>query len=322
MKTVYLDWNVFNLIEKQSKLEKAEGQHDAFSRIEELILEGLITTPYSNAHINDLLRGYQKSKEYVPIHLQTLKRLTNNLCITQYWGHNKVSWHYRDVEEFFNSALDDLSFSHKKFTELIDWEGPESAIMDIQYRLLRMQPLPDNFGEMYKVHPIFGLMFPKSRTERNMLALCEDIFDFSQNAMKDYTIYKSLRSYLNQSRAKLTAHKDTFRKVDKSMADTPKQLNFDEAWEKFVPKNKTSDNPAFQKITDLYYKTDLSGYKSDERMANMIDDSIHVYYGSQCNYFVTVDDRCYSKALKIYADLKVPTAVLKPDEFVTKLSLS
>jgi hypothetical protein len=320
MKTAYLDWNVFNLIEKKSTSTKVDGDVDVFYRIEELILEGRIITPYSNAHINDLLRGYQKSKDYVPIHLQTLKRLTNNLCITQYWGQNKVTWHYRDVDEFFNSALDDLSFSHKKFTELIDWEGPESVVMDIQYSLLRMRPLPDNFGEIYKAHPIFSLMFPKSRTERNMLALCEDIFDFSKNAMKDYTIYKSLRSYLNQSRAKLPSHKDTFRKVDKSMADIPKQLDFNEAWEKFVPKNKTSDNPAFQKITDLYYKTDLSGYKSDERMANMIDDSIHVYYGSQCDYFITVDERCYSKAAKIYRDLSVPTAILKPEEFVMQMT--
>lgn len=320
MKMVYLDWNVFNLIEKKSVSGKVDGDIDVFSRIEELILEGVIITPYSNAHINDLLRGYEKSKDYVQGHLQTLKRLTNNLCITQYWGHNKVTWHYRDVNEFFNSALDDLSFSHKKFTELIDWEGPESVLMNIQHSLLRMRTLPPNFGEIYKAHPIFGLMFPKSRTERNMLALCEDLFDFSKNAMKDYSIYKSLRSYINQSRAKLTAHKDVFKKVDKSMADTPKQLDFNEAWENYMPKNKTSDNPAFQKITDLYYKTDLSGYKSDERMPNMIDDSIHVYYGSQCDYFVTVDDRCYCKALKIYNELKVPTVILKPEEFVKQMA--
>ncbi len=309
---VYLDWNVFNKIEKKENLDPQEKS--TYSLIEDLILQDKILTPYSNAHINDLLRGYQKSKEYVPKHLDTLKILSGNLCITQYWGHNKVTWHYRDVNEFFDSALDDLSFTHKRFTELIDWDGPESVLMDIQYSLLKMRPLPDNFGEIFKAHPIFGVMFPKSRTERNMLALCQDIFDFSQNAMKDYTIYKSLRSYLNQSRPKLKAHSDTFRKVDRAMAETPKQLNFDEVWEKFVPKNKTSDNPAFQKITDLYYKTDLSGYKSDERMANMIDDSIHVYYGSQCDYFVTIDDRCFSKASKIYSTLNVPTVVCKPED--------
>src|SRR5690606_37901255 len=179
---VYLDWNVFNKIEKKENLDPQEKF--TYSLIEDLILQDKILTPYSNAHINDLLRGYQKSQEYVPKHLDTLKRLSGNLCITQYWRHNKINSHYRDVNEFFDSALNDLYFTHKRFTELIDWDGPESVLMDIQYSLLKMRPLPDNFGEIYKAHPIFALMFPKSRTERNMLALCEDIFDFSQNALK------------------------------------------------------------------------------------------------------------------------------------------
>jgi hypothetical protein len=314
---VYLDWNVFNRIEKKSTLDSTN--EETISQIEHLILQKRIITPYSNAHINDLLRGYQKSKEYVPMHLDTLKRQSDNLCITQYWGHNEVTWHYRDVNEFFDSALDDLSMTHKRFTELIDWSGPESALRDFQFKLLKMQRLPDNFGEIYKAHPVLSLMFPKAKTERNMLALCEDIYDFSQTAMKDYTVYKSLRTYLNQSRATLKNHSTTFKNLDKAMADIPRQLNFDETWERFVPKNNTSGNPAYQRITDLYYKTDLSGYKSDERMANMIDDAIHVFYGAQCDYFVTIDERCYSKAKKIYQDLEIPSLVLSPSELLTHI---
>ena len=105
------------------------------------------------------------------------------------------------------------------------------------------------------------------------------------------------------------------------MAGIPAHLNFDDAWERYTPKTKTSDNPIYQKITDTYYKIDFKGYKSDNKFSNLIDDSLHVFYGAHCDYFVTLDDKCHYKATEIYKLLNIETKALKPNEFLKNIKL-
>jgi hypothetical protein len=104
---IYLDWNVYNKIEKTEDLPVEEKE--AFLKIASLCETQQIICPYSNAHINDLLRGYRKNPGYIQGHLKTLATYTNHLCIVQYWGQAKVSWHYRNVEDFFFEAAEDIS---------------------------------------------------------------------------------------------------------------------------------------------------------------------------------------------------------------------
>lgn len=311
MTHVYLDWNVFDRIEK-----KAEP---IYHEIEKLIRERAIITPYSNAHINDLVRGYEKNPSFVQAHLKTLKGLTNNLCIVQYWGQENTTWHYREVVEFFNSALENVETLSKSFTDLIDWD--ETGLWELQLSLLRTQNLPVEFKQIFKANPVFNLIFPKSKIEMNMLALCEDLFDFSNNAKKDFSLYKTLRSYVNQSRLKFKQQPKVYREIDKIMAGIPAHLNFDEIWDKYAIKNKTSDNSVYQKITDTYYKIDFKGYKADEKFSNLIDDSLHVFYGAHCDYFVTIDDKCHYKATEVYNDLKISTKALKPNDFLEDIKI-
>jgi DNA-binding ferritin-like protein (Dps family) len=238
----------------------------------------------------------------------------------QYWGQKNTTWHYRDVVEFFTSSLDDIETSTKSFSELIDWD--ETGLWELQLQLMRSQKLPDEFKQVYKANPVFNLMFPKSKIEMNMLALCEDLFDFSNNAKKDYSLYKTLRSYVNQTRLKFKQQPKMYREIDKSMAGVPTHLNFDETWDKYAEKNKTSDNPAYQRITDTYYKIDFKGYKADEKFANLIDDSLHVFYGAHCDYFVTMDDKCHYKATEVYKQLKISTKALKPSGFLEDVKIN
>jgi hypothetical protein len=315
MTYVYLDWNVFDRIEKKDNL--SEEQRDVFSKIEQLISDCKIICPYSNAHINDLIRGHSNNPNYIPKHLETLKRLTKNLCIVQYWGNTQTTWHYRDVAEFFNSALEDKEVTVKPFSKLMDWD--ETGLFNKRLDILRLTPIPSNFKEIYKANPIFNLMFPRTKTEMNMLALCEDLYDFSTNATKDYSLYKSLRIFINQSRVKLKNQRKMLKEIDKGISELPTYLNLDDAWEKYAPKNKTSDNPEFQKITDTYFKIDFRGYKSDEKFSNLIDDSLHVFYGAHCDYFVTIDDKCHYKAAETYHKLGIATIPMKPNEFINCL---
>ena len=312
MTNVYIDWNVLNRIEKKSE--------SIFEEIEKLILDGRIIIPYSNAHINDLVRGYEKNPDYIQGHLSTIQRLTNNLCIVQYWGEKSTRWHYRDINEFFKSALDDIETSAKSFKDLfssVSDDSPEiSVLWEAQLDLWRNIKLPDNFKKAFKESPIFAKMFPKSKSEMNMLALQEDIFDFSFNAKKDYSLYKTIRGLVNHGRVSLKNQPQIFKGIDKSMSGIPTHLSSDDIWDKYSGKTKITDNPAYQKITGTYQKIDFRGVKSDERFANMIDDSLHVFYAAHCDCFITLDDKCAYKAIETYKELKIDTKVFKPEEFV------
>jgi len=316
MTYVYLDLNVIDKIEKKNNLD--EQQRTLYLFIERLITDNVITCPYSNAHISDLLRGHEKNPTYIPKHLETLKRVTNNLALVQYWGDSQAIWHYRDVEEFFNSALADKEDTAKSFIELADCD--ETGLMRKFLESLSRFPIPSGFKEIYKANTIFNQIYPRTRTEMTFLSLCEDLYDFSINARKDYSLYKSLRTYVNQAKAKLKAQQKMLSDIEKTTAGTPSYLNFDETWEKYAPKTKTSENPAFQKITDTYCKIDFKGFKSDEKFSNLIDDSLHVFYGAHCDYFVTIDDRCHYKAAETYHKLGIATKAVKPVQFMNSVT--
>jgi hypothetical protein len=309
MKYVYLDWNIFNQIEKNNNSNKE--QIDVYNKIETLIASKEIICPYSNAHINDLLRGYYINPVFIPKHLETLTRLTNNLCIVQYWGKEEAIWHYRNATEFFNSALEESVIPSKSFTELMKFD--ETGLLR---KAIELIPFPKDFDKIYNADPIFPLMFPKTKEQMTMMALCEDLYDFSKNAKKDYTLYKSLRRYFNENKNKLGAHHGIIDVVG-NISETPNHLNSDTIWEKYAGKTKVSDNNLYQIITDTYCKIDFRGYKSDEKFSNLIDDSLHVFYGAYCDFFITIDDKCQYKAIETYKKLDIPTKALKPNEFLT-----
>jgi len=316
MTHVYLDWNVFDKIEKIPELDDEEKQ--IYSQIENLIVVENLIAPYSNAHINDLIRGYNKNPIYIPQHLNTLQRLTENLCIVQYWGQKEALWHFRDPEEFFDTAINDVESSFESYEDL--FKHDVTGLMKPAAELMKFVPVPENFKEIYKANPIFSAIYPKTRTEMTMYALCEDIFNFSKNAKKDYNLYKTLRSFVNQSRAKMKKQEKMFKELDKSMSGIPSHLDFDSAWETQAAKTKTSDNPIYQRVTDTYFRIDFKGFKSDEKFSNMIDDALHVFYGAHCDCFVTLDDKCHYKAIETYKHLGIQTKVFKPNEFIEMIN--
>ncbi|WP_036385060.1 hypothetical protein [Muricauda sp. MAR_2010_75] len=68
---VYFDLNIFDRIEKKCNLP--EQEKIIYSELESLIVEEQITVPYSNAHLNDLFRGYQKNPNFIEGHLKNIE---------------------------------------------------------------------------------------------------------------------------------------------------------------------------------------------------------------------------------------------------------
>ena len=55
---IYLDWNVFDKIEKKERLSADEK--DIYLDLYSILKAEGNFVPYSNAHLKDLLRGYKK----------------------------------------------------------------------------------------------------------------------------------------------------------------------------------------------------------------------------------------------------------------------
>jgi len=316
MKLVYLDWNIFNKLEHITNLPAEEQA--PYQQLDKLILDGEVTVPYSNAHINDLYRGYVKDKTFTPGHLANISRLTKDLCITQYWGEKDVRWHHRDPAGFLDQIIEEsppTSFRSLMKTE----DFPEvNALVDERNRRLENTPLPEKFSESYKTAPIFATIFPRCKTAPNFLSLMEDIFDLSYKMKTDFNLYKSLRKFITTAQQKFPQLAESTGPMVKGI-DGPKHLTWNEAWEKAKPTFKPSPNPSYDKVVDLFTTTDLKGYRQDERFANLIDDALHAFYASHCDYFLTIDKRCADKARKVFETLKIPTEVREAPQFLADL---
>jgi hypothetical protein len=268
MKIVYLDWNVFNKIEKIETLNSDE--QIIYKTIKDLSFGNQAVFPYSNAHINDIHRGFLKNPTFIPEHLNTLTTLTNNLCIVQYWTKDNVVWHCRRPSEFLESRIDESTYDGESFAELLKSDDPYiNSIIDIKNNLLKSIPIDKSFKLIYLQDPIFNLIYPRTKISMNMLALCEDIYIFNYSIRKDYSLYKKFRKYFNETKLKFPQLRNMISEIDKN-SDTPKYLTWDDAWsiaEDYLPAYNSS-NKLYDRVIDLYLKTDLKGYKSDEKYAN------------------------------------------------------
>lgn len=331
-KSLYLDWNIFNKLEDLDKLTEREA--DIYGKIMERSSEYNI--PYSNAHLNDLLRGYLKNPIYTPAHLKFIEELTNNLCIVQYWKQKYATIHYRNVNEFFQTIVDDVGFLPDTFSELFrslavevddddiqlnEIAKTQHALIELQLEKLARLPVPKEFMGLYRADPIFERIYPRTKIEKTFLALCEDGYKFSMNINSDYSLYKGLKKFINASVQKVKNHK-ALMTIGDIGPDGPGYLTYEEMYDKSVPDFKPSENPEYDKIINLFTKLDMSGVNSDEKFQNMFDDSLHTFYAAQCDYFITIDKKCHAKAKEVYKRLKISTQVMFPEEFIEHLNMT
>ncbi len=215
--TAYIDLNIFDRLEKLDKLD--QPYKEFYQILFNLLTDKKITTAYSNAHLNDLFRGYQKKSTYINGHLANIKSFTNNLCICQYWGGKTVTWHYRDINEFFQEKVDEWEFEPVSYDKLFK----DYPLMQHTLELYKLVPLPPEFKKGY-AEPMFGIMFPLSKIHNNQFALQSDIYNFQSRLKSDYGLYKSFRTYLLTSLNKIKNNKELIKSVNSDFKDLPKLL--------------------------------------------------------------------------------------------------
>jgi hypothetical protein len=317
---IYCDWNVFDKLEKAERL--AEDERNVYLEIRQKAIDQEIIVPYSNAHINDLSRGFVKNPDYTAGHLQNITAITQNLCIAQYWGEHQTRWHFRDPEEFLNATLEENNNTAPDFSSLyasLD-EPLLSAAFDLRKTLLKMQPMPEAFRQIYQVDPVFNIMYPRTKVEMNLLAFCEDLYAFSRKIKTDFALYNQHKKMLVNLKNRFPTLIKSVQNADNEIIGKPEYLQWDKAWDDLGAKFKVYKNPQADKVIGLFTTMDLKGYRQDERFANMIDDALHCFYAAHCDYFLTLDKRCADKAILVYNKLKIATKVIEPSGLIQELN--
>lgn len=320
---LYLDWNVFNNLEKRNSLVENESRvyHDLY----DIVTNKTVICPYSNAHLNDLIRGYKKDPSYIQGHFNILEEITGNLCICQYWKQSNPLWHSRMASEFFYAAIKERELEWESFDDLINEkyeiaEGITISPLSIRKPLLQLKPIPSDFKKIYQADPIFNIIYPQTRIEMTEYALCCDLYNFSVLLKKDFSLYRSLRKFLIQTINKYRQNNQILKMIKTTDNTIPKYLDIDTLFEQVKTTNTTGVASAYDKFFDVFFRYDLKGYKGDNQFPNMIDDALHSYYAAHCDYFITNDDRCKYKAEKTYERLKITTTVLTAKEFIAKVT--
>ncbi len=313
-KKVYLDWNIFNKLENIQTI--SDQEHLIYNFLNEQITNHKLIAPYSNAHLNDLFRGYKKDPSYTPGHLQNITRLTNNLCLAQYWGEKDVRWHIRDPESFIKEKIEEEDIAPLSFLDLfLSLDDPllESA-WELKKLSLMLTPIPNDFKKLYAIDPVFTLMYPRTKEQMTLLALCEDIYEFSYKVKSDFALYKNFKKFIIDGKNKFPQYKNVFNNAETKVIGNPKYLSWDTMFDE-LPQYNSSANLNYNSILTLFTRTDLKGYRQDEKFANMIDDALHCFYAAHCDFFITLDSRCYDKTKLVYEKLKIATRVFTPLEF-------
>jgi hypothetical protein len=311
--TAYLDLNIFDKIEKINTMIEPEKIY--YQTLFELLSQKKLTTAYSNAHLNDLLRGYKKNPNFIDGHLSNINFFTKNLCICQYWGEKTVKWHFREIFEFFHKKYKEWEFQPNSFSDLYETNSLRLQMKEIH----ELISLPIEFKKAY-IDPMHGIMFPLAKIKNNFLALQEDIFNFQSRLKSDYGLYRTFRAYLISSIQKVKNTKEFLKFINANFKDLPKHLELIDIYDVFTSDTKTSDNALYSKVIEVFFKFDLAGYKSDGHFNNMFDDGLHTFYAAHFDYFITNDDRCKYKAEMTYRKLKIKTKVITIEQIETILN--
>jgi len=289
---IYLDTNIFDRIEKELHNEK-------YSLIKEHILDKTFICLYSNAHINDLYRGFIKNSMYTEGHLNNIKILTNNLCLCQYWGNSEVTVHYRDIFEFFNETVEENEAEPKSFDDLV------RSIDESFYHLIEVfKEIPFSLPDNVELPNVMSYL-----KVNNVYDLINNIYNFYTLLKTDYSLYKSYKRYLRETIAQCEPE------IKKLFSDnSPKHLDISKIADKVELKNKTSENKKYSDVIETFFKFDLDPHHTDKFFNNMFEDALHVFYASHCDFFITNDKNCKFKAEKTYKKLNIKTIVITSEE--------
>jgi hypothetical protein len=324
---IYLDWNVLTTLNQIQNIEN-HAEKIIFETILNIVsnTETKIVVPFSNAHLNDLMKSYKKGeRERVSNALNFISFVTQNICLSQYWNEENSIWHFRNPNEYFESLIEDEKensiISIESITEIFSKYG-----MGNIFEMYKLIPHNINFKQCEVSKIPFVSLLKKAKVENSIYAVMEDFFEITNEIKNNPSFYNELRSYFT-SYIKLDPNVNNVENViellDKTMPKTMLNKSFTEL---YIENNKieSSKNKDFSKITGMFMQLDFIGFSSDKlneknKYDNLFNDALHCFYGAHCDIFITSDKKMIKKTKALYKSLEINTLVLTPRQFIESL---
>lgn len=327
MVKLYLDWNVITTLRQTENLTN-DDDVITFQTLINVInsARDKLVIPYSNGHLNDLLKSYKKGeRERVEQSLKFISLLTQDVCLTQYWSEEFAIWHYRNPEEYFVSLIEDGNGVDTSSFESILEQLKEFGL-DKLFDMFKLLPHNINFEQIEQHNSSFPIFFKRAKTDNSMYAVMLDFLDLTNEMKTNPVVYNELRAVFKSSiplNQNIHNVDNVIEMLDKTMPKTMLNKSFTELYQD-NSKTETSKNRDYSKIIGTFMQLDFVGYGSDKltdknQYDNLFNDALHCFYGAHCDFFITSDKKTYKKTKAVYQNENILTQVMKPAEFIEYL---
>lgn len=305
IKSIYLDWNIFQDIIQERKSPRLVENLSVGRK------KGYLT-PYSHAHISDLLRC--SSADYIKNDLAQLELITEKWCIGPHkdgtgFCVDKIPpvLIYRAMAEDQRSIPEIKGFRFEFQAYKVD-----TAKLSDQNVLM---PLLERFdGKMSPealesfIDSLLENGLADHKLQRDFRNSLIEIVKLNQPAMekiREWPIYNNLLSTAEEIERDFLSIFHSFLAIDgKSISSISEEDKFTIAY------GILDFFPAFKE--KIQKKNNVN---------NMLTDALHVYVASKCSYFVCGDKKSVAKAKIIYRAFDVKTKIYYVDEFIENVEL-
>ncbi|MGG9962331.1 hypothetical protein [Ferruginibacter sp. SUN106] len=324
MTKLYLDWNIITNLRQPENLVTEEDifTFDTLKRIINSSSQNLLI-PYSNAHLNDLLKSYNKGERLrVEESLNFISELTQNVSLIQYWNEETAKWHYRDPKEYFQDILENGDGVDASSLEAILEPLKEYGLGNL-FDIFKTFQHNIDFTQLDNYNSTLSLLFRKSRSDNSMYAVMEDFISLFNDLKTNPTVYNELRALFRNAipiDGGIHNSDNVIEMLDKTMSKTMLNKSFTEFYDE-NNKSKALNNNDYSKLTGIFMQLDFVGYSSDKltdknQYDNLFNDALHCFYAAHCDYFITSDKKMYKKTKAVFQSENIVTEVMKPREFI------
>ncbi len=311
----YLDWNVISTFKRVDNLNDPDKTH--FSALKDFVYQNKDKHSflYSPAHLYDLIPSFGINNNLLITDLLNLSDISNDTLICQYWGNEEVIIHKRKVLDIFKDLIEERDkytptwlahfikmtrgekFIKQKINSKVDFKGAENS------------------------YPIMKLIFPDTIRTKTEWSLIKDIMNLYNNINKDYSLFKGLKKFIiEQTKHKLQSSLlEGFNTVEKIEGFASFEEN--KIYKDLICKiQQDTISKDYSKFLRYYFAINLHGldtarYEKGQPFKNIFNDSLHSFYASFCDYYITSDKGNLEKTLILYNDLKIKTKALTPSQF-------
>lgn len=310
---LYLDWNVITRCRNLDKLdprrrEEIEKLLDLLS-----VFYKQLTIPYSPAHLLDIKKGFLKNPTFLTSDFEILTKITTNLFLVENIEKAEPQLTIKEPSKQFEELI---SQNHKEEVAVVDI----IAVLEAQIPPALL-PLLDKIFVTEKQLSEFSKLGVVSQDLKEKITFKDLLFEFAKKVevllKKGVNSYPEVRQLLLHSAPTLTDlnNDEALSELQKRDEEFAVEITKDQVKKVLENTELNYQSKVFETVS-LYWSIDAQGYKKEKFSQkntgdNFFADSLHCYYASHCDIYITGDEISHEKSTLILKALNKKTKVFE-----------